>query len=82
MIHKGLYLGLYYLIYSYEIYSLLWKTLTLQAMQIASYANYNTPYTTVNSTGEVIQKLGNAAKALFYWFSDYQMKANLDKCHF
>ena len=32
--HKGLYLGLFYLIYSYVIYSLLWKTLTLQAMQM------------------------------------------------
>ena len=28
-------------------------------------ADYNTPYTTVNSTEEVIQKLGNAAKTLF-----------------
>ena len=32
--YKGLYLGLNYLIYSYVIYSLLWKTLTLQAMQM------------------------------------------------
>ena len=31
---------------------------------------------------EVIQKLENAAKTLFQWFSDNQMKANPDKCHF
>ena len=31
---------------------------------------------------EVIQKLENAAKMLFQWFSDKQIKANPDKCHF
>ena len=49
---------------------------------IASYADDNTPYTTGNSIEEVIQKLENAAKTLFQWFSDNQMKANPDKCHF
>ena len=49
---------------------------------IASYADNNTPYTTGNSIEEVIQKLKNAAKTLFQWFSDNQMKANPDKCHF
>ena len=33
-IFKDLYLGLYYVIYSHVIYYLLWKTLTLQAMQM------------------------------------------------
>ena len=33
-IFKSLYLGLYNVIYSHVIYSLLWKTLTLQAMQM------------------------------------------------
>ena len=40
------------------------------------------PYITGNSIEEVIQKLENAAKNLFQWFSDNQMKANPDKCHF
>ena len=31
---------------------------------------------------EVIQKLENATKTLFQWFSDNQMKANPDKYHF
>ena len=39
--------------------------LIIENLDIASYADYNTPYTTVNSTEEVIQKLGNAAKTLF-----------------
>ena len=41
-----------------------------------------TPYTTANSIEEVIQKLENAAKTRFQWFSDNQMKAYPDKCHF
>ena len=36
--------------------------------------------TTGNSIEEIIQKLENAAKMLFQWFSDNQRKAN--KCHF
>ena len=35
--HKGLYLCLFYLIYSCVIYSLLWKTLTLPAMQMITH---------------------------------------------
>ena len=55
------------------IYPLLWKTLP----DIASYADDNTPYTTGNSMEEVIQKLENAAKTLFQWFNDNQMKLTL-----
>ena len=29
-----------------------------------------------------IEKLENVSKTLFQWFSDNQMKANPDKCHF
>ena len=50
-------------------------------IDIASYADGNMPYTTGNSIEEVIQKLENAAKTLFQWFSDNQMKDNPDKCH-
>ena len=78
-VHRGLYLGLCCLIYSYVIYSLLWKTLTLQAMQMIT-----------RHTAHEIQlrrrywktQLENAAKTLFQWFSDNQMIANPDKCHF
>ena len=54
----------------------------MENIDIASYADDNTPYTTGNSMEEVIQKLENTAKTLFQWFSDNQTKANLDKCHF
>ena len=54
----------------------------MENMDIASYADDNTPLTTGNSIEEVIQKLENAPKTLFQWFSDNQMKANPDKCHF
>ena len=56
--------------------------LIMENIDIASYADDNTPYTTGNSMEEVIQKLENAAKTLFQWFSDNQMKANPNKCHF
>ena len=56
--------------------------LIIENIDIVSYADDNTPYTTGNSIEEVIQKLENAAKTLFQWFSDNQMKANPDKCHF
>ena len=56
--------------------------LIMENIDIASYADDNTPYTTGNLIEEVIQKLENATKKLFQWFSDNQMKANPDKCHF
>ena len=54
----------------------------MKNIEIESYADHNTPYTTGNSIKEVIQKLEGAAKTLFQWFSDNQMKTNPDKCHF
>ena len=56
--------------------------LVMKNIDIASYADDNTPYTTGNSVEEVIQKSENAAKTLFQWFRDNQMTANADKCHF
>ena len=56
--------------------------LIIKNIGIASCANDNTPYTTGKSIEEVIQKLENAAKALFQWFSDNQIKANPDKRQF
>ena len=54
----------------------------MENIDIASYADDNTSHTTGNAIEEVIQKLENAAKTLFQWFSGNQMKANPDKCHF
>ena len=50
--------------------------LITENIDIANYSNDNTPYTAGNSIEEVIQKLENAAKTLFQWFSDNQMKAD------
>ena len=52
--------------------------LIMENIDIASYADDKTPYTTGNSIEEVIQKLENAAKMLFQWFRDNQVKANPD----
>ena len=54
----------------------------MKNINVASYADDNTPHTTGNSIEKVIQKLENAAKTLLQWFSDNQMKADPDKCHF
>ena len=56
--------------------------LIMENIEIASYADDNTPCTTGNPIEDVIQKLENAAKTLFQCFSDNQMKANPDKRHF
>ena len=64
------------------LFNIFLSDLFLIMQNIASYADDNTPYTTGNSIEEVIQKLENAAKTLFQWFSDNQMKGNPDKCHF
>ena len=56
--------------------------LIMEDTDIASYADDNTPYTTGNSIEKVSQNLENAAKTHFQWFSDNQVKANPDKCHF
>ena len=55
--------------------------LIVENIDIASYADDNTAYTTGNSIEKVVQKLQNVAQTLFQWFSHNQMKANPDKCH-
>ena len=47
-----------------------------------SYADDNTPYVTEDSIDDVIRKLESVSSKLFKWFSDNEMKANKDKCHF
>ena len=55
--------------------------LIIKNIDIASYAD-NSPYNTGKTIEEVIQKLENATKTLFQWFSDNQMVDNPDKCQF
>ena len=51
-------------------------------VEFASYADDNTPFFVEDDLNDVILKLQNASKTIFKWFSDNQMKANPDKCHF
>ena len=57
-------------------------SLIMENIDIANFADDNTPYTTGNSTEEVIRKLENAAQTLFQCFNDNQKKATSDKCRF
>ena len=54
----------------------------MNEIEFASYADDNTPYATGETIDELIVKLQNASETLFRWFTDNQMKANPDKCHF
>ena len=51
-------------------------------IDLASYADNNTPYTRGNYIEDVIFKLQNSSKILLQWLMDNQMKANPDKCHY
>ena len=51
------------------------------SMDIANYADDNTPYATANDTDSLIVSLEEASKSLFTWFDNNLMKSNADKCH-
>jgi hypothetical protein len=51
-------------------------------VDIASYADDNTPYVCDTSLDKVINKLEERTNKLFNWFSNNCLKANEDKCHF
>ena len=50
-------------------------------MDIANYADDNTPYATANDIGSLIASLEEASKSLFTWFDNNLMKSNADKCY-
>ena len=50
-------------------------------IDFASYTDDNTLYKEHDSIDQVISRLEETTESLFKWFSDNQMKANLDKCH-
>ena len=51
-------------------------------VELASYADDNTPFFMSDNLSDVILKLENASKAIFKWFNGNQMKANPGKCNF
>ena len=50
-------------------------------IDIANYADDNTPYTSSNDVNGLIKSLEEASKELFKWFDDNLRKNNPDKCH-
>ena len=48
-------------------------------MDIANYADDNTPYATTNDIDSLIASLEEASKSLFTWFENNLMKINVDK---
>ena len=53
----------------------------LNKIDIANYADDNTPYTSSNDVNGLIKSLEEASKKFFKWFNDNLMKSNPDKCH-
>ena len=49
-------------------------------MDIANYADDNTPYATANDIHILIASLEEASKSLFTWFDNNLLKSNADKC--
>jgi len=50
-------------------------------MNIASYADDNTPYMAENNIDGIIESLEQASEKLFDWFKNNLFKSNADKCH-
>ena len=50
-------------------------------INVANYADDNTPFVSGDAPLNVITSLENAAEKLFEWFTNNHMKANHDKCH-
>ena len=50
-------------------------------VNVASYADDNTPYCISKTTEEVISQLEKSSISIFEWFENNGMKANPDKCH-
>ena len=51
-------------------------------IDIASYADDNTPYSVGKIQCDLEAKLKKASVKLFKWFHENGLKANQDKCHF
>ena len=51
-------------------------------IDIASYADDNTPYSAGKGQCDIEAKLQRASVKLFKWFNEIGQKANQDKCHF
>ena len=52
------------------------------ASDVEDEVDDNTPFFVGDYLSDVILKLQTVSKTLLKWFSDNQIKANPDKCHF
>ena len=53
----------------------------LKDVDIASYADDDTPYVIADDVNGVIASLEKASKAMFKWFENNSLKSNANKCH-
>ena len=53
----------------------------LNGVDIANYADDNTPYVITDNINGVIASFEKASKALFEWFDSNLLKSNAEKCH-
>ena len=53
----------------------------MEDLDIASYADDNTPYVSASNMHRVVISLEEASTKLFKRFSDSLMKSNANKCH-
>ena len=51
-------------------------------IDIAKFADDNTPYLSAKNVEDVIESLEGASVSLFKWFENNLLKGNADKCHF
>ena len=51
-------------------------------IDIANFADDNTPYLSAKNVEDVIESLERASVSLFRWFENNLLKGNADKCHF
>ena len=55
--------------------------LIVDDVDIANYGGDNTTYKEHENIDDLIKSVQDAVAKLFIWFSDNQMKGNIDKCH-
>ena len=55
--------------------------LVLKDVDIANFADNNTPFTSANNIDYLIDSLEKVSSSLFKWFKDNLFKGNPDKCH-
>ena len=53
----------------------------MKELDIANFADDNTPFTSANNIDDLIDSLEKAASSLLKWFKDNLIKGNPDKCH-